>query len=63
MLRLGDKVKKCINWTDTDESKPGARRKVHETAVGTVVYIHPLLRYYTLEFTFPGGKYRECYSF
>ena len=63
MLRLGDKVQKNINWTDDEPSKRGAPKKNRETAEGTVVYIHPRRRYYTLEFAFSGGKYRECYSF
>lgn len=63
MLRLGDKVKKGINWTDDEPSRPGVKKKVRETAEGKVVYIHPRRRYYTLEFIFPGGKYRESYSF
>ena len=41
--------------------QPGLRKE------GTVVYIHPEGRFYTLEFTFPGGldgkprKFRESY--
>lgn len=28
---------------------------------GVVVYIHPRKRFYTVEFTFPCGSFRECF--
>ena len=38
--------------------------KLRETAgKAEVVYIHPLGRFYTLEFTYPGGKFRESRFF
>lgn len=38
--------------------------KLRETAgKAEVVYIHPMGRFYTLEFTYPGGKFRESRFF
>lgn len=38
--------------------------KLNESAgKAEVVYIHPMGRFYTLEFTYPGGKFRESRFF
>lgn len=34
----------------------------HLTAEGTVVYVHPLGRYYTVEFDVKGRKIKESYT-
>lgn len=34
-----------------------------KTVTGTVVYINRKHRYFTAEFAFPGGKYRESFKF
>lgn len=59
-MKLGDKVRKTIRWVDFGKRK--TERVVEKVATGKVVYIHPLRRYYTLEFNFPGGTYRECFK-
>lgn len=59
-MNLGDKVKKRCQWTEIEGANP--KMKKHEIAVGTVVYIHPRGRFYTLEFVFPRGTFRESFS-
>lgn len=58
-MKLGDKVRVMIRWFDI--GKRGRKAEEKKVAVGKVVYIHPLGRYYTLEFEMPGGTYRESY--
>lgn len=58
-LKIGDKIRARINY-----GMEGGGTLPMET--GTVVYIHPEGRFYTVEFTFPdrnGGtqKFREAY--
>jgi hypothetical protein len=59
-VELGDKIMARISYG----MEGGALLPREE---GTVVYIHPEGRFYTLEFTFPGGldgkprKFRESY--
>lgn len=48
-IHLGDTVTRRIEATD---------RK----ATGTGVYIHPLRRYYVVEFRMKYGSFRECYN-
>lgn len=48
-IQLGDTVTRRIEATD---------RK----ATGTVVYLHPEGRYYTVEFDLGLYKFRECYN-
>lgn len=62
-MKLGDKISQRVLWT---ECLPGRqinwdRAKNHKPAEGTVVYIHPLGRYYTLEFAYRGGVFRESF--
>lgn len=62
-IKLGDKIKKEIRWIEVQEGPRGRiTTKQRGEAVGTVVYIHPKGRYYTLEFTFPDGTFRESFS-
>lgn len=58
-MKVGDKVSKvpetlydAVNYWKMD-------RREH---VGTVVYIHPKRRFYTVEFDINGGKIRESYT-
>lgn len=60
-LKLGDKVRKNIQWSDFG-GKRGRDRITKKEAVVKVVYIHPRGRFYTLEFEFLGGSYKESYS-
>ena len=62
-IKLGDKIKKQIRWIEVQEGPRGRiTTKQRGEAIGTVVYIHPKGRYYTLEFAFPGGILRESFS-
>lgn len=62
-MKLGDKIKKKVRWVEVQEGPRGrTTMKQHGEATGTVVYIHPKGRYYTLEFTFSGGTFRESFS-
>lgn len=47
-IQIGDTITRHIEATN---------RK----ATGKVVYIHPEDRYYTVEFAFRFGKFRECF--
>ena len=64
-MKLGDKVRVRCNWTEIVENnnhnRHGGNMRKHETAEGTVVYIHPKGRYYTLEFRFQSGTFRESF--
>lgn len=53
-LKLGDRMKARINYG----GEGGSLLPMEE---GTVVYIHPEGRFYTLEFKFPKGSFRESY--
>ncbi len=63
-MNLGDKIKKRCQWTEvvSNQGSRGGNTKTHEYAEGTVVYIHPKGRFYTLEFTFQAGTFRESFS-
>ena len=57
-IKLGDRIRAKISYGDGGSLLPAEE--------GTVVYIHPEGRFYTLEFSFPdrcGGvqKFREAY--
>jgi hypothetical protein len=54
-MQVGDKSKE---WVRSD-----AVHDHGEHIYGTVVYIHPLRRFYTVEFDLHGRKYRESYPF
>ena len=61
-MKLGDKIIKAVRWIEVQEGPRGRiTTKLRGEAVGTVVYIHPKGRYYTLEFTFPDGTFRESF--
>lgn len=58
-MKIGDKVRVKKEWMEpVRRGRPRDLAK-RETAVGTVVWIHPEGRFAVLEFEFPGGKYRE----
>lgn len=63
-MKLGDKITKPVHWLEIEPSgrRGGGNMRKHEVATGTVVYIHPKGRFYTLEFTFPGGSFRESFA-
>ena len=56
-IKLGDRIRAKINYGDGGSLLPAEE--------GTVVYIHPEGRFYTLEFAFDGPygvrKFREAY--
>ena len=58
-MKLGDKVSRVPETLyDTVNLFKGGRRE----HVGTVVYIHPKGRFYTVEFEIGGEKFRESYT-
>lgn len=59
-MKVGEKIAKPVEWVDLD-GRSRSHKKI-KSATGKVVYIHPKGRFYTLEFTFPGGSYRESFS-
>jgi len=60
-MKLGDTVREQINvFAPSGISIP--KQPVKKTA-GTVVYIHPQGRFYTLRFDFPLGAIHESYYF
>lgn len=59
-MKTGDKVT-MIPETLMDEDTNGKRYK--RPIRGTVVYIHPRKRYYTVEFETRGGPLRESFKF
>ena len=56
-VKLGDRIRAKISYGDGGSLLPAEE--------GTVVYVHPEGRFYTVEFTFPGAwgvrKFREAY--
>ena len=64
-MKLGDKITKRTVWTEFAEGchpHGGCNLTNHESVTGTVVYIHPRGRFYTLEFKFPRGSFMESFS-
>lgn len=63
-MKLGDKIKMRCRWTEIVNAKyfDNKMQNIHEYATGTVVYLHPRGRYYTLEFNFPCGTFRESFK-
>lgn len=58
-MKVGDKVLRTPQtFSDYD---PKANKSSSHPMRGTVVYIHPLGRYHTVEFELPGGKVRESF--
>ena len=55
MIRLGDKLTGIYPSTFTGED----RGRVPVPA--RVVWLPPLARFVVVEFTFPGGSFRECW--
>ena len=53
-MKLGDKIMRKITMMPPDKND--------EPYEGTVVYIHPKNRFFTLEFDLPGGKVHESYQ-
>lgn len=60
MIKLGDKLRREISFGAPDAGGSG---HIPTMATGTVVYIHPLWRFYVLEFQFEQGGYCESYYF
>ena len=58
-VRIGDIVKRCPAGLGYDVVNFGRR---HKALSGKVVYIHPLYRFFVLEFTLEGGKMREAFT-
>lgn len=64
-MKVGDKVTKKIDWINVSRTGPAwaktTRKEARSEATGTVVYVHPRGRFYTVEFCFPFGSFRESY--
>lgn len=61
-MKVGDKVSRvpeCLYGNDSQDIRQLRKRKFHD---GTIVYIHPQGRYYTVEFDLGLGKVRESYT-
>jgi len=58
-MKLGERKRVLLRRENRGHHQP----LVKVYATGTVVYIHPLRRYYTLEFDNGYGKYREAFFF
>lgn len=58
-MQIGDKVSVEKEWMEKVRKGRTWDFVRRETAVGTVVWIHPKSRFAVAEFTFPGGTYRE----
>lgn len=58
-MQIGDRVNVSKEWMERVRKGRAWDLVKRETAVGTVVWIHPKGRFAVLEFTFPGGTYRE----
>ena len=54
-MQVGDRSKEAVR----SAFGPDCGEMVH----GTVIYIHPQRRFYTVEYDFHGRKYRESYPF
>jgi len=54
-MQVGDKSKESVR----SDFGPDHGEHIY----GTVVYIHPKRRFYTVEYDFHGQKYRESYPF
>lgn len=59
-MNIGDKVTRIPNFLMGHEQSP--IREAAKPLTGTVVYIHPQGRYYTVEFDLGLGKVRESYT-
>ena len=59
MIQVGQTVKQFVNFSpDKTESRPTDK----EALYGTVIYVHPNRRFYTVEFTmWNGSKIRACF--
>ena len=52
-MKIGDRV----------QVKPSAEGGARDPVMATVIYIHPLHRFYVAEFTVGGRKIRESFPF
>ena len=60
-MQVGDVIQQTFKFDDnTSGYWRGCRMR---TLTGTVVYIHPLRRFYVLEFKLPGGTFRQSFTF
>lgn len=60
MVQIGDKVKKRLNIFSDKDYCTDSRV---DTFYGTVIWIHPKMRFYVVEFTTrSGGKFRSCFD-
>lgn len=59
-MNVGDKVTRIPHFLMGHEQSP--MRETAKPLTGTVVYIHPQMRYYTVEFNLGLWKVRESYT-
>lgn len=62
MIRVGDKVSCRMSYRMSNE-EDRRQGNADKPMTGTVVWVHPKGRFYTVEFSFPLGNIRECYPF
>lgn len=62
-LHIGDKLKLIPKTFCNTDNGSGNGSCPKMTLKGTVVYIHPKLRFFTAEFEVSGGKVRESFQF
>lgn len=56
-MKVGDKVRKKLEWTEV-----GRSIKKHGVATGTVIFVHPKGRFYTVEFRIGERILRETFT-
>lgn len=59
-MQIGDRVRETVSTFPASGSNSG---ELSEKVTGTVVFIHSKERFYTVEFRFPKGSFRESYLF
>ena len=60
-MQIGDKMRKTFKFDDVKRDRVCQSKT--RTLTGKVIYIHPLHRFYVLEFKVPGGKFRQSFRF
>lgn len=61
MIAVGDKVMRVPDTLTPSYDLENNRTRTAIPREGTVVYVHPAHRWYTVEFETPGGPLREGY--
>lgn len=62
-MKLGDKIKVRVDWTDEEQVGRNRRSVKRDYAEGYIIYIHPKAHFYRAEFKLLGGVIRESFLF